>query len=307
MKKLIFLIIFLITKTTYAAPVNDFVVAKINNKIITNSELLDRYRFILFIAKINVKSKEEEKLLYIQALDKMIDEELIRQDASKLKIEVDPQEVREAVDAIALQQKKNATQFKLSLLERRLSFDNYLKQIESEILWSKIISSNLRPRVKITDIEVEEFFEQQNFDPNVRKFHLGEVYIPKSENALSLANKLAVELKNGADFPNVARQFSQSVSAESGGDIGWISQADLESKIYMELLKLNKNGYTNPIAVADGYYIFKLFDSKTEARVEEKDLNAAKNIVFSRKLQTTAKGYLLDLRKKSFVEKNIAN
>lgn len=303
MKKFLFLIIFLSCKIAYAAPAEDFVVAKVNNKVITNSELIDRYNFILFIAKISAKSKQDEVLLYEQSLDKMIDEELIRQDATKLKIEASPDEVREAVDAIALQQKKNATQFKLSILQKKLSFDNYLKQVEAEILWSKIISGMLRSRVKVTDIEVQEFFEQQNFDTNVRKFHLGEIFIPKSTNALVFANKLVVELRSGADFGNVSKQFSQSVSAENNGDIGWLSQGDLDAKIYPELLKVSKGGYTNVIAVADGYFIFKLFDAKIENKVADQDLNAAKNIIFSRKLQTVAKGYLLDLRKKAFVEK----
>jgi peptidyl-prolyl cis-trans isomerase SurA len=305
MKKIFcFLIIFFTHKIALAAPINDFIVARVNNKVITNSELVDRYKFVLFIAKISVKTKQEEQLLFHQVLDKMVDEELIRQDAAKLKIEISPEEIREAIDAIAGQQKKNATQFKIAITQRGLSFDNYIRQIEAEIMWSRIISDVLRSRVKVTDIEVKEFFEQQNFDTNIKKFHLGEIFISKSPNAAELASKLVIELRNGADFNNVAKQFSQSVSVENGGDIGWISHGDIDAKIFKELSKLNKNNYTNPIAVADGYFIFKLLDAKTEAKIAEQDLNAARNIVFSKKLQTVAKGYLLDLRKKSFVEKN---
>ena len=50
-----------------------FVIAKINNKVITNVELLDRYRFVLFSSKIKVNSGIERKNLLDQIIDKMVD------------------------------------------------------------------------------------------------------------------------------------------------------------------------------------------------------------------------------------------
>ena len=68
-------------------------------------------------------------------------------------------------------------------------------------------------------------------------------------------------------------------------------------------MKLKKGGYTNPIALSDGYHIFKVLDAKAEDKIHDQDLKAARNVIFSHKLQTAAKGYMIDLRKKSFVEK----
>ncbi len=299
-KTIIFFVIFC-CKVNYVLAA-DFAVAKINNKIITDSELADRYKFVLFVSKITIKSKAEEKILLDQVLSKMIDEELIRQDAAKLKIEVSSEELRDSIDLIAVQQKKNATQFKISMIQKGLSFENYMRQVEAEVMWSKIISDVLRSRVKITEAETREFFEQQHFDTNVKKFHIAEIFIPKSPNAASLASKLVMELKSGADFKNIVKQFSQSLSVENSGDLGWVLHNEIDPKIYNELSKLNKNEYSNPILLADGYFIFKLLDAKVESKVADKDLNAAKNAIFSRKLQIIAKGYLNELHKNAFVE-----
>ena len=206
----------------------NFIVAKINNKAVTNSELNDRYRFVLRASKMNVKIATEKKILLEQILDKMIEEELIRQEAANLKIEASRDEIRDAVDLVALQQKKNATQFKLFFISGGVSFDNYLKQVEAEILWSKIISDTLRSRVKVTEVEVKEFFEQHKFNTDVKRFLIAEIVIPQSENAAELANKLTVELKSGADFRTIVEQFSHSISAENHGELGWVSQADIE-------------------------------------------------------------------------------
>ncbi len=308
MKKIVTLLLFFLSFSSFAADINqkfpqeNFIIAKINNKAITNSELLDRYRFVIAASKIKIATEEDKKLLLNQILDKMIDEELIRQESASLKLEVTPEEMREAIDIVAAQQKKNATQFKLFFNNNSLSFDNYLKQMESEILWSKIISEILRSRVKVTDVEVREFFEQHKFNTDIKKFFLAEILISNTENTEKFASKLLEELKRGADFRNIARQFSTSVTAENNGEIGWVSQADIDPKIYAAIHKLRKGEYSNPVNLNDGYRIFKLLDVKVETHINDQDLNSARNAIFSNKLQTVAKGYSMDLRKKSFVE-----
>jgi peptidyl-prolyl cis-trans isomerase SurA len=315
MKKLIFLILLFWTNlSSFAAqlklniPANsgDFITAKINNKAITNSELIDRYRYVVTSAKISIKSIDDQKLLLNQILDKMVDEELIRQEAATLKIEITPEEVGDAVEMVALQQKKNPTQFKIFFINNGFSFDHYLRQVEAEILWSKIISETLRSRVKVTEVEVKEFFEQHKFNTDVKKFYVAEILISptgkSAQTAEQFAAKLAIELRQGADFKNLVKQFSNGITAENNGEIGWVSQSDIDSKIYSAISKLNKGGYSDPVSLSDGFHIFKLLETKTETKIADQDLNAARNAIFSRKLQTLAKGNLMDIRKKAFVE-----
>ncbi|MES2961466.1 MAG: peptidylprolyl isomerase [Pseudomonadota bacterium] len=315
MKKLIFLILLFWTNlSSFAAPSKlnlptnsgDFITAKINNKAITNSELIDRYRYVVTSSKISIQSIDDQKLLLNQILDKMVDEELIRQEAAALKIEATPEEVGDAVEMVALQQKKNPTQFKVFFINNGFSFDHYLKQVEAEILWSKIISETLRSKVKVTEVEVKEFFEQHKFNTDVKKFHVAEILISptgkSAQTAEQFATKLAIELRQGADFRNLVKQFSNGITAENNGEIGWVSQSDIDPKIYNAISKLTKGGYSDPVSLSDGFHIFKLLETKTETKIADQDLNAARNAIFSRKLQTLAKGYLMDIRKKAFVE-----
>ena len=156
----------------------------------------------------------------------------------------------------------------------------------------------MRSKVKVSDTELKEFFEQSKLSSDVRKFLLAEIVISQSTNSAKFAEKLTEELRRGADFKALAEQFSSGVEQE----IGWVSQADIDEKIYTAIAKLGKGGYSDPVKLNDGYHIFKVVDSKSGQKIAEQDLGAAKNIIFSRKLQTLAKGHLMDLRKKAFIE-----
>jgi peptidyl-prolyl cis-trans isomerase SurA len=287
-----------------AANAEEVIVAKINNKIITRFEVDDRYRFVLAVSGIKIKTSDEHRVLRNQIIDKMIDEELIRQKAAELKIVVSTSELKNAIEIVALQRKQNPTQFKLFFKKRGISFSNYLKQLETEIIWSKITNEVLRSRVKITDVEVSEFFEQYQLDADVRKFFLAEVVIFHSQDSKKLASKLTDELRSGADFNVIVRQFSSAISSENNGEIGWVSQNEINDRIYQVVSKLRKGAYSDPVAFDDGYHIFKLIDAKVEASISERDLSAAKNKILNLKLQNLAKGYLMEVRKRAFVEKD---
>ncbi len=289
----------LLSSKLMAAPqAKDYIVVKINNKAITKSEVDDRFKLIALTSKITPKSESEKKIILSQIIDKMVDEELIRQEAKNLKIETSQKEVDEAVEIVAANQKQTAQKIKALISKNNLSYQGYLMQIESELLWSKIVSEVLRGKVKVSEVETNEFFEQAKYNTDVRRFLLSEIMIMKSDNSDKFASKLVHELRSGADFNSISQQFSSSLINE----IGWVSQSDIDPKIFSAISNLSRGGYSEPVLLGDGHHIFKVIDSKIESKVSERDLSAAKNLIFNRKLQNIAKGYLMDLRKKAFIE-----
>lgn len=281
----------------------NFITAKIDNKAIANSELMDRYRFVVKASQMQVRSESEKTLLLDQILDKMIDEALIRKEAEKLGVTVSPEELEASINEVSAKQNKSVESFKAFFTDNKISFDNYLKQMESEILWSKIVSGMLKPKVKVTEVEIKELFEQRKYNISVKSFLISEVFISKSnKNAKKLADKLVLELREGADFDNIVKQFSDGYNANNHGEIGWVTSGEISDKIYKNILETKKGGYTQAIFLSDGYHIFKLLDSKISTKIPEKDFEVARNIILSRKLQIKAKGHLMDLRKKSFIE-----
>jgi peptidyl-prolyl cis-trans isomerase SurA len=77
---------------------------------------------------------------------------------------------------------------------------------------------------------------------------------------LKSATDLESQLQNGAPFPSIARQFSQSPSAAEGGDIGWVHDGQLAPELNNALQKLPVGGVSPPIRSIGGYYILGLRD-----------------------------------------------
>ena len=281
----------------------NFIVAKVNNSAITNIELEDRYNFIIKSVNIKVKDEDEKQLIKAQILDKIIDEELIRQDAKKYKIVNSDEEINEATELLAIKSGENIQKLKKSFTKNGFSYQNYLNQISSEILWSKIITNIIKPRVKVGEFEVKEFLEQQKYNIAFKKFDISEIFISNNKkNAQYLADKLFSELQGGSDFKEFVRQFSSGYSASQNGKIGWVYKSDIDPKIYNAINGLKIKQYSKPVLLSDGFHIFKLDDLKSEIKIPKQAMSVAKNAIFSRKLQNASKSHLINLRKEAFIE-----
>lgn len=294
--------LFFVAKNSYCKNYQDYAVAKVNKNVITSFEVQDRYNFLVKFSQIKVNSEQEKKIVINQIIDKMIDEELIRQEGKKFNIVIAPEEIEAIVEAFAQKNKKSYKVFKSLFKKYNLSFNNFKEQIESDLIWSKIISSYLKSKIKISDQEVREFLEQNKQETKIIKFNISEIYIKKKDDSQIFINKLYDDLLNGADFENFVKQFSQSLTSESNGEIGWVSKKDIHLEIYKSLSDLEINSYTKPIFLNDGFYIFKLHDKKIEDNVDEDLKEYAKKRIFIQMLDVESKSYLINLRKKSFIE-----
>ena len=312
-----FILIFNVSKAVAADSSSISVLAKIDNQIITSIDLKDRYHFLLTISQISIDSKQEKSLLLNQLLQKMIDEKLQLLEAEKLQMDLSQEQLNESVERIALSQGRNLKEFRSFFRKNSISYQNYLQQIKSQILWSQIVNKVISPTIKVSEIEVNELLELKKVKAQSLKFSLAEIYIPfnyqfdnKKMDARALATKLLRELKKGNklfskygdDFANLAEQFSRSATAEFGGEIGWVGEEDIDKSIYEEISKIEIGEVTNPIAKGDGYYLFKLLDKKYINNLTPEDIEQVKDFIFKQKLQIASKSHLMDLRRKSFIE-----
>ena len=124
------------------------------------------------------------------------------------------------------------------------------------------------------------------------------------KNALERLNKVKSELKKGTPFETLAQLYSDdNMSKDLGGDLGWISEYDLNQQT-RDTLKKMKKGEIKVIKSPVGYHIIKLQD-KEEARTytfdEVKD--NLRQLLLQRKEQQEIQALVDSLKKRIYVGK----
>ncbi len=135
------------------------------------------------------------------------------------------------------------------------------------LAWREVVSQRLRSQVVISEDEVDEYLQSLR-EKGGTEYLLAEIFIAANTpsdlpRARETAERLRQQLLRGAQFAEIARQFSQAPTAGAGGDTGWVRADQLESELAEAIQRLRPGEITPPIGVSDGYYLVALRQSRT--------------------------------------------
>lgn len=97
-----------------------------------------------------------------------------------------------------------------------------------------------------------------------RSFRLAQIFIAEAPGAERKLSEIQGLLKKpSADFASLAQARSQeTVSAARGGEIGWVTEAQIEPGLRDPVLKLKLFAVSEPIRLKDGWHFLKLLDAR---------------------------------------------
>lgn len=101
---------------------------------------------------------------------------------------------------------------------------------------------------------------------------LAEIVLPidnpaQEEDARQTGERLLEQLRAGAPFAALARQFSRAPTAGNGGTMGWLAQAALDEEIAGPVAQLSKGQISPVIRTASGFTILQMVDSRISGQV----------------------------------------
>ena len=274
----------------------------INNKIITKDEIAERFNFLVKTSKLKIDKKNQRDFWHKIVTERMIEEELIRQKAKFYKMEIDAGELDSQIQEFAQNNYKNLEKFKLFLQINNWDFANFQKQIETELIWKKIIENIIKPSLHVSISEIKEWLEKEKIEGQNDKFLLQDFVIEKSLDSQEFANKIYEELRSQDNFKNFIGNFLLLKSSDNNQNASWFWASELNQKIYQSVDKIKIGEYSKPILLDDGWHIFKLIDKRNDLKLSDKEYDFVKNQIFNRKTEVAIKNYLQDLRKRAFVE-----
>lgn len=248
--------------------------AQVNGEIITGTDI--DHRLALIVAANDNKLPPEELARFrAQILTNLIDETLQIQEAAANEIEVTDAEVNQYFDRIAQQNfNRPANEVEKYLVSIGASVATLKRQIKGELSWSRLLSRNVRPSANVSDDEVNAIIERIKATKGTTEYRLGEIYLAATPETFPSvqenARKIIDQLRQGGNFVAYARQFSEASTASVGGDLGWLSLAQLPQSLATAAASMNSNE-VKAVASPGGVSILLLIDKRQVATSDPRD------------------------------------
>lgn len=248
--------------------------AQVNGEIITGTDIDHRLALIV-AANENKLPPEELARFRAQILTNLIDETLQIQEAAANEIEVTEAEVNQYFDRVAQQNfNRPANEVEKYLASIGASIATLKRQIKGELSWSRLLSRNVRPSANVSDDEVNAIIERIKATKGTTEYRLGEIYLAATPETLPAvqesAGKIIDQLRQGGNFVAYARQFSEASTASVGGDLGWLSLAQLPQSLATTAAGMNSNE-VKAVASPGGISILLLIDKRQVATSDPRD------------------------------------
>lgn len=245
------------------APVVELrILAVVNDEPISAFDLSQRLNFIIRLSRLPDDLKTR-RALAPRVLRSLVDEALKLQEAKSLNINVTEGEINRALARVEQQNSLRPGQIKPFLKSRGIAPETLIRQIKAAIGWPAVIRRKFLRSVVVSEEEIDKALAQYKEALNKPSHLASEIFLPvddpnDEDQIRQNAEKIIAELKQGAEFALLARQFSQSASARNGGDLGWVKPGELAPDVEAELAKLQPGQVTDPIRTATGFYILYL-------------------------------------------------
>jgi len=303
-------------KSTVRAELLDRVVAIVNDEIITLSELED-YRKSFYQEKPGEDDWLWKKWNLMeardQALNSLIEEKLITQEANKVKITIKPKEVENALESIMRQRGMTQEQLEEALKSEGMTLEKYKSDIEISLKRTRLISQQLKSEIRIKEEDLRAYYAQHTADyASQASIRLSQIVLflsasaAKDEEAavLSRASDILKKAQEGGDFAELARQYSQDASsAANGGDMGFFKEGELIPPLGDVAFKLGVGEVGGPIRIPEGVLIIKVVDRKA---VDPLPFEAVKDKVeqdyYKSEVEKRYRDWMKKLKEKSAIE-----
>ena len=219
---------------------------------------------------------ETRKRITPQVLNTMIDEELKLQEAKRVKFKVENREIDQVLRNIEKNNRLSKGVLKKNLLKQNIDISVLHKRIKASISWRELVKARYGSTIVITDEEIDENITQIKNSEGKPEYLVSDIFLsvekPEDENkVLTIANRMIEQIKSGAKFSTLAKNFSKSLTAKNGGDMGWKRSGQLDPELDNILTGLKPEQVSQPIRTIEGYYILYLRDQRIARKFGQPD------------------------------------
>lgn len=274
-------------------------------------------------------SHEEALSLKLSILDELINSEILLERANKMNLVATDAEVEDKFT----ESKSPYTEdeFQRKLKESGLTVDDLKSDIRRQLSIEKLLNREVVAKISITDQDVANFYNQNRAQFNLAEpqYHIAQIVITprpdptvhnrkndKASNEADAGRKAAMlsqKLSAGADFTQLAMDYSEDPTSTTGGDLGFNPESSFNRSdplLKRIVLALKPGEVSRPVQLKDGrYIILKLMAKEPAGQREISDTQVRERIrqmLRSRQEQLLRAAYLTSARDESRVTNYLA-
>jgi peptidyl-prolyl cis-trans isomerase SurA len=255
---------------TVSALMIDRIVARVNDDVITLSELQEEGLPLFERLRENYTGPELEHQVQRaerEFLDQLVLKRLQLQYASQIGVTASENEINAAFKDVLI--RNNLTQEQLiELLTREgLTLQDYKDRLREQIILARLMNQAVRSRVSVDASEVEAYYRAHRDEFNQSpQAHLRHIFFridpgagrSQIEAVQARATQVLQEARNGDDFANLARRYSEDATAANGGDLGFLKRGQALPEFEEVIYNLKEGDISDVIRTPNGLHIIKV-------------------------------------------------
>jgi peptidyl-prolyl cis-trans isomerase SurA len=301
--------------------------------VVDGKEILRQDVEKIFRSRVNADapapSQEEALSLQLSILDELVNSQILLERANKMNLVASDAEVEDKFT----ESKSPYTEeeFQKKLKETGLTVDDLRSDIRRQLSIQKLLNREVVAKISITDQDISDFYNKNRAQFNVTEpqYHIAQIVVTprpdptvhnrkndKATNEAEAGRKAAMliqKLNTGADFAELATDYSEDASASTGGDLGFVPESALNQSdptLKKAVLAMKVGQVTQPIPVKNGgYRILKLLAKEAAGERQFSDVQvqqAIRDALRTRKEQLLRSAYLVEARDEAHVTNYLA-
>ena len=291
----------LLFSNNLTADINNVIIAKIGDEIITGFDVENKIKTNLLLSGETINQANVDKIKS-STITTLVNLKLKSNEIKKHNIPANSQVINQYIDNIT----NNLNLNKIELIKQfeinNIDYNQFLKDIEVEFLWQKLVAKIYLDKIKVDnnqiELELKKVLKKEK-NNSIEEINLSEIeIIIENEMQQKILIKKIMDDINSRGFRKAAIRFSVSSSSQNGGELGWVKSNQISEKIYNVIRHLDVGEVSEPI---------KQGNTITFLRINEKKLTKLKNKIDTNNLklalENKMKNELLKLYSNSHLSK----
>ncbi len=263
------------TRATTVPNNADYIVAIVNQELVTNAELQARLARVRDEAARTRQQLPPPAELRKQVLDGLINERVLVTNARETGPKLDEAEVDRAVMNVAVQNQMTMPQLRSRLQQQGLPYATFRNNVRDQISVERVREREVNQRIRISDADVDALIEQRRAASGKSpQLNIAQILVtvPEAASADVVGQRRAraeaalTRVQGGENFAKVAGEISEDGNKAQGGEIG-LRPADRLPDLFVDAVKSLKSGEVSPTLLRSGagFHVLKLVERQSAA------------------------------------------